>query len=62
MRNIMRPCNVVKMQKSHSITLETVPFPTTKNPRAHVIPKMGTSTSEACSSVLGEEGGKLHAR
>ena len=52
MRKIMSPCKVVKMQKSHSITLEMVLSPTTKNPRAQLIPRMGTSTKEAWSSVL----------
>lgn len=56
MRKIIRPCKVVKIQKSHSITLDMVLSPTTKNPRAQLMPRMGTSTKEAWSRVLEDMG------
>lgn len=52
MRKIMSPCKVVKILKSHSITLEMVLAPTTKKPRAQLMPRIGTNTKEAWSSVL----------
>ena len=54
----MRPCRVVKIQNSHSITRDTVLSPTTKKPRAQVMPRIGISTKEACSKVLREGGGR----
>lgn len=43
---------MVKIQKSHSITWEKVLSPTTRKPRAHPTPRMGTSTREAWKRVL----------
>ncbi len=55
MMNIMSPCKVVNTQKSHSMIRAAVLSPTTKKPRAHVIPRTGTRTNEAWRRVL--EGG-----
>lgn len=46
------PCSVVKKKKSHSTTVAEIPPPTTKNPRTHVTPRIGTRTSDACIRVL----------
>ncbi len=61
MTKMSTPCEAVKMQKSHSTMLAMVGSPTikTKNPSTHAMPRIGTNTKEACTSVLYWEGGRV---